>query len=176
LSQPIPDIPGIQIMIEQQGRVIRLNGNLAEIRIGMSSGCSVCDQGKGCGAGIFARLLRRDAEHVMVRNVIDAQPGQYVTLGISERAYLNMLFRLYLLPLISALAGAAIGHHLAVGWQLTSVMTDVTVLLSAAAFFAFALVLCRLNERELPSHLNIVMSRTAELPPGHAVCQSNSGV
>jgi len=163
-------------MIEQQGRVIRLNGNEAEIRIGMSSGCSVCDQGKGCGAGVFAQLLHRKAEHVSVRNVIDAQPGQCVTLGISERTYLNMLLRLYLLPLVSALAGAAIGHHLAVEWQLTSAMTDAGVLFAAAASFAFALFLCRLDERKLPRQMNIVLSRTAELPPGHAVCQSKSGV
>jgi positive regulator of sigma E activity len=174
LSQPIPEFPGIQIMIEQQGRVIRLNGNMAEILIGVSSGCSVCDQGKGCGAGIFAQLLRRKAEHVSVRNVIDARPGQYVTLGIPESTYLNILLRLYLLPLISALAGAAIGHNLAVGWQLTSALIDVTVLFTAAAFFAFALLLCRLNKRNLPRHLNIVMSRTAELPPGHAVSLSKS--
>lgn len=158
-------------MIEQQGRIIQLHGNEAEVQIGMSAGCSLCDQGKGCGAGIFGRLTRRKPAIVRVRNVIGARPGQWVTLGIPEKTFLTFVMRLYLLPLASALAGAAIGHHLAGKMFLGSVLVDVTGTITAAVFFCIALYMCRSGEANLPPDLVVTPNPAAEPPSGDAACQ-----
>ncbi|MEJ2385650.1 MAG: hypothetical protein P8Y54_14930 [Xanthomonadales bacterium] len=46
-------------MIEQQGRVTGAAGSQVRVRLGGTSGCTTCDAGRGCGAGVFGRLLQR---------------------------------------------------------------------------------------------------------------------
>jgi sigma-E factor negative regulatory protein RseC len=99
-------------MIEQQGSVVDLDGGQALIRVGPESGCPACAAGKGCGAGIFGRLLKRRPVVLRLENAIGARRGDIVRVGIPERLFLGLVTRLYLLPLLAALAGAAIGHHL----------------------------------------------------------------
>lgn len=95
-------------MIEQQGRVIGLDGPDALVAIGGRSGCSACDAGEGCGAGLFGRLLDRVDAPLRVPNTLDAGPGQAVRLGLTERAFLELVFRLYGLPLCLGIGGAVI--------------------------------------------------------------------
>ena len=106
-------------MIEQQGRVTQQHGEWVGVRIGAASGCPACDLGKGCGAGVFGRLLRRRPVQLQLHNVIGAQPGQAVTVGIPERLFVQLVCVLYLFPLLAALAGMAIGHYLGIraGWN-----------------------------------------------------------
>ena len=84
----------------------------AQVRLGGRSGCAACDAGKGCGAGIFSRLLRRRSLVLELYNSIGATQGQAVIVGLPERLFLGLVLRFYLLPLLAALAGAAIGHYL----------------------------------------------------------------
>lgn len=158
-------------MIEQQGRIVQLNENEAEVQIGMSAGCSLCDQGKGCGAGIFARLTRRKPAIVRVRNVIGAREGQWVTLGIPEKTFLTLVMKLYLLPLASALAGAAIGHHLAGMMHLSSGLVDLTGIITAVVLFSVALYMCRSSDPDLPHDLVVALNPAADPPSGDAACQ-----
>ncbi len=152
-------------MIEQQGRVAHTNGTEAAVRIGGSSGCPACDAGKGCGAGVFAQLLGRKPVLVPVHNAIEARAGQVVTLGIPESAFLQILLRLYLLPLLSGLAGAAIGHQFANEMQTTAGMADGLTLIGGVIVFALALYLGRATKGELPRHLNIQLLRAVQMPP-----------
>ena len=145
-------------MIEQQGRVIRLEGDHATVQVGGSMGCSLCDAGRGCGAGIFAGLLRRKNALIRVPNTIEAAPGQWVTLGIPERVFLRIIARLYLLPLTAALAGAAIGHHLGFRMQTGTGVIDFISFLGAAVFFVIALHLGRQKGRNLPHRMNIELN------------------
>lgn len=99
-------------MIEQQGRVHRLDDGIAEVWVGAVSGCAACDAGKGCGAGVFGKLLRRSPGSFRVENTLQAVPGSQVTLGIPESAFLLLVMRLYGLPIVAGLVGAAFGHYL----------------------------------------------------------------
>lgn len=120
-------------MIEQQARVLDVRGDLAEVRLGGASGCARCDAGKGCGAGIFGRLLRRKPVSVMLSNTVSARPGQAVIVGIPEALFLNLVFRFYLFPLLTGVVGAAIGHYVAVAAQLGPSGTDAATLLAGLA-------------------------------------------
>lgn len=101
-------------MIEQQGCVVGLEGDRALVRVGAASGCPACDAGKGCGAGVFGRLLQRKPVVLNLANRIAARDGDVVRVGIPERVFLVLVTRLYLLPVVMGLAGAAIGHHVGV--------------------------------------------------------------
>ncbi len=118
-------------MIEQQGRILSLQGSQATVLLGASSGCPACDAGKGCGAGIFGRLVVRKPVSLELDNPLHLQPGLAVRVGISESFFLRLLLNLYLLPLLAGLAGAALGHFLAGVLTLADWRQDVIALLGA---------------------------------------------
>lgn len=95
-------------MIEQQARVVRHEGEQTIIRLGGQSGCSACDAGKGCGAGLFGRLLRRRPAEFGIASLPEVQVGEAVMVGIEEGHYVRWVSLLYGVPLLSALFGAAI--------------------------------------------------------------------
>ncbi|NND45031.1 MAG: SoxR reducing system RseC family protein [Xanthomonadales bacterium] len=101
-------------MIEQQARVIEVNGEFATVEMGAQSGCPACDAGKGCGAGIFGRLLRRNPLRLELRHSGAADAGEPVLLGLRESLFLRLVLRLYGLPLVAGMIAAAIAHALAV--------------------------------------------------------------
>jgi sigma-E factor negative regulatory protein RseC len=117
-------------MIEQNVQVVRCAEQRVWVRLGSQSGCSVCDNGKGCGAGVFAKLLQRKPAIIeLPRQGVDVEPGQMVTLAFPEQVYLRMVLVYYGWPLLAALAGAAAAFSLGSRLQLGSVMLDVVTLL-----------------------------------------------
>ena len=151
-------------MIEQQGRVVSLTHGAAMVRIGPTTGCSACDAGKGCGAGIFGRLLRRKAATVSLPNEINAREGQAVTVGIPETVFLRLLAHFYLLPLIAGLAGAVLGHHLVLRIPVMAGWTDAGSIAGAVLFAGLALTLNRNRQAKLddPSGMRLVKFVTTE--------------
>ncbi len=93
-------------MVEQQGVVVAVEDGDAWVRVGGQSGCPACDEGRGCGAGLFGRLLQRGEARVRVANRLGVRPGQAVTLGLREADFLSLVLRLYGLPLLAGLGGA----------------------------------------------------------------------
>jgi len=115
-------------MIEQQGRVECVDATHAWVRIGSRSGCAACDAGHGCGAGIFARLLKRDSLLVRVPNGSGAKAGNAVVLGIPEAAFLDLVVRLYGLPLLAGMAGALLGYSAVSGLGAGPALRDAATL------------------------------------------------
>lgn len=127
-------------MIEQQGRVVGLDGADALVAVGGRSGCAACDAGRGCGAGIFGRLLDRFDEPIRVPNSLGLAPGQVVKIGLTENAFLGLALRLYGVPLCLGLLGGTAAWLLFLtptgrsGW-----MVDAAVLAGAALSGAWGL-------------------------------------
>ena len=142
-------------MIEQQGRVVGVGDGRISVRIGASTGCSACDAGKGCGAGLFGRLLRRKPVVLDFDNSVDAGPGQAVVVGLPEAVFLRLVLRLYLYPLMAGLLGAVFGHLVARALQFSELTADLLVL-GAALVAAFATV-------------RVLRSRSAEFSAGVVV-------
>lgn len=118
-------------MIEQQGRVVSLEAGRASITFETVSGCPACDAGKGCGAGVFGRLTRRKPMLLVLDGQSGLEPGQAVIVGIPETLFLRLLLQLYLAPVLAGLAGAGLGHYLAVLLSLQGLAQDLFALTGA---------------------------------------------
>jgi sigma-E factor negative regulatory protein RseC len=127
-------------LIEQQARVINSNGAMVSVRIGGQSGCSACDEGRGCGAGVFGKLLKRHPVELDVANEIGARTGQAVQLGISESLFLRLVFRRYGRPLAGGLAGAAVAHALATSAGAGAGILDLATIAGAVLGAAVVLI------------------------------------
>jgi sigma-E factor negative regulatory protein RseC len=126
-------------MIEQQGRVVAAAGARVRVRLGGTSGCTACDAGRGCGAGVFGRLLRRRPVELEFDNPVGAKPGQAVMVGLPESLFLALTLRLYLLPLLAGLAGAVVGHALAQRAGLDGAALDFSAALGGVVLALLAL-------------------------------------
>ena len=127
-------------MIEQNVRVVRCQEERLWIRMGSQSGCSVCDSGNGCGAGVFAKLLQRRAVTLeLPRHDLNIEPGQMLTLNIPERVYIKLVLTSYGLPLLAALAGVFAGHGVGTWLGLGPLPVDACALVGALVSAGFAM-------------------------------------
>jgi sigma-E factor negative regulatory protein RseC len=149
-------------LIEQQGRVVDVREGSVRVRIGASSGCSACDRGKGCGAGIFGRLLRRKPVELDLDNTIAAACGQPVIVGLPESLFLSLVVRLYLFPLLGALAGAVLGHWLALIQGAGDATSDVSAFAGAMLAGGLVLWLVRRRAPEFSDRSAVHLLRIAE--------------
>ena len=116
-------------MIEQNVQVVRCEDDRLWVRMGAQSGCTACDNGNGCGAGVFAKLLRGKPVIVeLARNDLSVKPGQMLTLALPEHVYLKMVLASYGWPLLAALAGAYAGYSLSTWFQFGPVLLDLGTL------------------------------------------------
>lgn len=146
-------------MIEQQGKVVAATDGVIRVRIGASSGCSACDAGKGCGAGVFGRLLRRKPVVVEFENSLGANEGQAVMVGLPESLFLALVTRLYLFPLLAGLAGAVGGHWIAGQFSFGPGPTDFTALIGAVLAATFVARQNRGRQIEFPEDLTVHLLR-----------------
>ena len=116
-------------MIEQNVQVLRCEGERFWVRMGARSGCTACDNGKGCGAGLFARLIRNKPVVLeLAKDDMEIEAGQMLTLAFPERVYMKMVFASYGWPLLAALAGAFAGHGLGQWLQFSPFIIDAVTL------------------------------------------------
>ena len=153
-------------MIEQQGLIVAVSGGTASVRLGGKSACTACNAGKGCGAGIFGRLLKRKPVVLELQNGPGARVGQSVMVGLPETLFLRLVFKFYLFPLLAGLAGAVIGHYISVKLQAGPVASDGLALLGAVLAGAFALIWNRQGmekpSAEFPRKITVHLLRVVE--------------
>jgi positive regulator of sigma E activity len=134
-------------MIEQNVQVVRCKGERIWVRLGSQSGCSACDNGNGCGAGVFAKLLqRKPAILELARNDLDVEQGQMVTLAFPEQVYMKLVFASYGWPLLAALVGVFAGHGLGTWLETGPVLIDAGALFGG--LLAGSIVLRFIKRRE----------------------------
>jgi sigma-E factor negative regulatory protein RseC len=100
-------------MIEQDGRVLAVRGELAEVEGYRQSTCGGCAADGACGTSLLERFFGRRQPILTARNPIGARPGERVVLGVPEAALIEAAFVAYLLPLLAMIAGAIGGDYLA---------------------------------------------------------------
>jgi len=116
-------------MIKQNVQVLQLNDEKLWVRLGSQSGCAACDNGMGCGAGLFAKLIQhRPVNLELARNGLNVKVGQMLTLAFPEQLYVKLIFASYGWPLLAALAGALAGYSLGVWLQFGPFMIDAVTL------------------------------------------------
>jgi len=143
-------------MIEQNVQVVRCEDEKIWLRMGSQAGCTACDQGEGCGAGVFAKLLQRKPVIVeLARRDINVSAGQMVTLAFPEQVYLKMVLAYYGWPLIAALCGAFAGFGLALQLGFEALPLDVMTL--AGGLLTAALVMRVIRGRKLEDSMLAAM-------------------
>lgn len=98
-------------MLEQNAIVLKTEGGKAWVEARESGTCGSCGSG-GCSTRRLADLFGRRERAFPVDNVLQANPGDYVIIGIPAGALWKSAFRLYGLPLLLMVAGALAGQHM----------------------------------------------------------------
>jgi len=100
-------------MIEENGRVIAVENNLALIEIQRKSGCNACAVNKGCGAGVLSNVMGNKRYRLTAHNSVNANVGDEVVVGIEENMLVKSSFAVYIVPLLLLFVGAWCGKSIA---------------------------------------------------------------
>lgn len=123
--------------IEERARVLRAEHGTAWLHCESQAGCQRCAEGRGCGGGVFARLLKRRLEEMPVENTLGVAAGDAVLVGLEPAAVQNAALMMYGLPLAGLLSGAVFGSMLGEAGQ------DAGAMLGAALGFVVGFGLAR---------------------------------
>jgi positive regulator of sigma E activity len=116
-------------MIEQNVQVLKCSDDRLWVRMGSQTGCTACNNGLGCGAGLFAKLFKRKPVVLqLARNDVRVEAGQMLTLAFPEQLYMKLVFASYGWPLLAALAGAYAGYGAGTWLQLSPLLLDTATL------------------------------------------------
>ncbi len=100
-------------MLEMRAIVLNVQGSHAEISP-LGGGCGMCLSAGGCGSGKLSQMFcSSQPRRFLARNEARARVGDEVRVCLPDGVLLRSSWRMYLLPLILALAGALLGSALA---------------------------------------------------------------
>ncbi|MGE5154721.1 MAG: SoxR reducing system RseC family protein [Bdellovibrio bacteriovorus] len=154
-------------MIEQEGIVVSLSGNLAEVRMERDSGCAGCGAQSGCGTSLVDRFLGRRVVTLKARNQAEAKVGERVAVGVSESGLLASAFAAYLVPILGLAAGAVLGQWLVLrdsARAASDIGADLPALAGGVLGFALALFWLRRYSARWgrdPEHDPVVLRRVS---------------
>ena len=92
-------------MIEEEGIVAEVEGNIAKVAIVKKSACEQCSASGVCHPG--------DREYLEATNPLHAVKGQKVKVVIAPQMYLKASLILYGIPMAALIAGAIIAKNIA---------------------------------------------------------------
>ncbi|MCB1802951.1 MAG: SoxR reducing system RseC family protein [Gammaproteobacteria bacterium] len=114
-------------MIEQEARVVGVDGDRVEIEVSRQSACGSCNASKGCGTSLLADWFPKRHLALRLPNRIGARIGDRVVIGLDEGALQRATYTLYGLPLLALLGGAILGDRIAAQIGLSQELVAVTV-------------------------------------------------
>src|SRR5690606_19948088 len=97
-------------MLYERATVLEHDGRWAWVQAASQAGCARCAAGRGCGGGIFGRLLGSRLHRVRALNEPAAKPGDTVLLGLAEAVLWQGALRVYGWPLGLLLVGLLAGQ------------------------------------------------------------------
>ncbi|HWR71847.1 MAG TPA: SoxR reducing system RseC family protein [Nitrospirota bacterium] len=95
-------------MIEEEGIVAEVSGDVAKVAILKKSACEQCAASGVCHPG------EGDQDLMEALNPLDAKKGQKVKVAIAPQIYLKASLILYGIPMASLVGGAIIAKNLAI--------------------------------------------------------------
>ncbi|MDX1252717.1 MAG: SoxR reducing system RseC family protein [Gammaproteobacteria bacterium] len=128
-------------MIEENARVVAVEGDIAWVETRRQTACGSCAANKGCGTTVLAKVVGVKYTRLRVVNTISARTGDEVVIGIEENALLRGSLIMYALPVLLMMAAAALGEGLNRQWQITtpdaaSIVAGVAGLLTGFAWIS----------------------------------------
>ena len=99
----------------RQGKVIRAEDRHLIVRVKRAA-CARCENGHGCGAGLFNRLIKPDYFDIPIAtNKVPtrlAHVGSEISLRIDDALLLHAALRVYGLTILAFVIGGIGGHYL----------------------------------------------------------------
>lgn len=87
-------------MIEEQGRVVAVEGKEVWVETIQQSACGSCSAKSTCGQGLAAKYLSGKPNHIRLISELPVRLGDRVVLGIPENTLVKSALLAYGLPLI----------------------------------------------------------------------------
>ncbi len=87
-------------MIEEQARVLRVDGDTVWVEAIRQSACQSCSAQKGCGHSLLAKASQQRLEVEVFRNEVTVAEQDQVLIGVPEQAVLKSSLLIYGTPLI----------------------------------------------------------------------------
>ena len=110
-------------MIEEEGQVVALRGELAEVVCHRRSACGGCVVNGACCTSLLERWLGQRSLHLLAANTIGARPGESVVIGVPAATLPQAAAILYLLPLLTLFLGGWAGS-----WWATTDLDGLTLI------------------------------------------------
>ncbi|WP_078119054.1 SoxR reducing system RseC family protein [Thiosocius teredinicola] len=152
-------------MLEAIVTVTRVEGSVAWVEGQAQSACSHCGSSAHCGTSTVSKLFGPRRQVMQVENVLDAQVGDRVVIGISDALVSRASLGAYMLPMLSMAIPAAVGDKLGFG-------DGMVATLALIGFFAGLVVVGHLSSRS-GARYRPTMLRVER--PGFSVSQFNQG-
>jgi len=133
-------------MIEEQAQVIRVEKNhphYAWVKTQRQSSCGSCEGKSACGTQVLSKVLGQRSNTVKVSNHDQAKAGDWVVIGIDEKALLSGSFYLYFMPLFIMIVFSLIGTLLSRGFNFESAIVDFISIVYAVLGFLVGVWLTR---------------------------------
>ena len=148
-------------MIEEQGQIIRTEGEMAWVRTQRKSTCGQCSAQKGCGTSVFSKVLGNKLVEFKAINRIDAVVGDNVVLGLHESVLLKSAALMYVLPLLLMFICALLATYIAdsLALDLSQAGVSLFAILGLFAGFACARLFARAHKTDERYH-PVILRRT----------------
>lgn len=127
-------------MVEQEARVIAVEGDQLVLEAETKSSCQACEVKSGCGTSVLSRWVGKKFTRFHATNTVDARAGDQVVVGLSETALVRGSLSIYLLPLLGMII-VALAADILMPTDIGA--RDLILALSGFAGFGAVLVLCR---------------------------------
>lgn len=134
-------------MVEQEARVIMVEGDQLVLEAETKSSCNACEVKSGCGTSVLSKWVGKKFTRFHAKNTVDARVGDQVVVGLSEAALVRGSLAIYFLPLLGMIFFALAADALI---SPDAGARDLMISLSAFIGFGITLALCRTtlaNER-----------------------------
>lgn len=152
-------------MIEERAEVTAVNPPYAMVVTQRRSSCSGCST-QGCGTGALSQVFAARSQEMRVLNPIDARAGEQVVLGLEEGALLRGSLAVYIVPLLTMLAGGVLGEVLAPSLALEQASEYLSLPAALAGLAAGFLWVRRFGKRMMNDDrfMAVILRRADEIP------------
>lgn len=99
-------------MIEENARVIAIEGKTAWVETQRQSTCGSCSAKNSCGSSLLERFVGQRSSRLSVSLEAKVKVGDEVVLGLEESSLLRGSFAMYMMPLLLMLFVAVISEVL----------------------------------------------------------------
>ncbi len=99
-------------MLEEEGVVLAIDGDIAEVMTRKKSACGSCAAKGGCGTSLVESLFPSRTRSFRARNEARAKKGDQVVIGLDEAALQTASLLIYLVPLLGLIGGAIVASWL----------------------------------------------------------------